>query len=264
MSRWMWIPLGVGMMAAPACGDGTGRIHLSWTVTADGQRVDDCNQVGASNVEVALLSYTSLDDFHHYDAVFPCNDFQGTTVELPAASYSASVDLVDAARHRLDSAGRGGIQVTSGEVAEVDDLMFAFGAGAMVQLRLRVDFGVEGGPDCYPELTEVYREEIDLEDVSGGACLSFPVTGFSRDGGPFASETCGSTIPCVEPNVTQIIALPTGSYQLQVEGFVPRNDAPLLCYQLAQPMPVVLDHDLDLTIQVPAIEDPQDATDCPR
>jgi hypothetical protein len=246
-----------------------GQMHLSWTVTLDGAAVNSCADVGGANPPAKVETLSTLEGTAAAVADrWPCDEFEGTTGELDEGTYTVVVSILEADNTAIVSFDpETGVPVTSGDVTELGTFNFAFEtANPPVTMSLYVDYGAAGGMNCTETAvggSGVIQQNVFLFDVGGTQCLNFAITGTDQEGLPIDGDTCGSTELCMENTVAQLVDLPAGTYEIDVEGWKGATGGnPVLCYRLDAPIQFTISVNSDVDVVVPFNPDPADDVEC--
>jgi hypothetical protein len=235
--------------------DPAGRFSMGWILTAGGGEIS-CADAGAGGV--ASLA-TSASTGTGFEDIFTCEDGQGTTRLIPVDDYTVVVSVLDNNDAALGTSNprQESIDV-DGEVVDLGDFNFTFAGGAPGNLDFGVDYGVLGGSNCGGGSKGVEDQNTTLTVEGGGQCI--PVA-LLLGGVQDVANICSEFPLCTEPNVVQTLPdLPTGDYDLKIEGLFDNTGTSVACYRSIDTF--TIDGDLDLGVLVVPFDDLDDPAFC--
>lgn len=234
--------------AAPEPPPPGARFSLSWTLAdTEGQPIT-CAQVGANFVAVTLRN---RDVMGGNIEVLGCSSGSATSLlTFTPGIYDISFELTGAVGRLAQAPAVTGIELKSGETAELPPI--AFTVDATGKLELVLDTGITGG-NCAGG-AGVDNFTITLQHT-GGDCE--PVTFDIAPGTPTSyTVNCATPVLSTCIDTTQklsVPSLPSGSYRLDVKGKIGGVD----CFTntatiVVPPLSQTLNHTVNLTQQTTA------------
>lgn len=236
--------------AAPEPPPPGAKFSLAWTlIDTNGQPIT-CAQVGANFVGVTLRN---RDVMGGTIEVLGCSSGSATSLlSFTPGIYDINYELTGAVGRLAQAPAATGIELKSGETAELPPIVFTVDATG--KLDLVINTGITGGNCAAGAGVDNFTITLQHSGV-GGACE--PVT-FDITPGTPTSYTVNCATPvlstCIDTTQTlSVPTLPSGSYRLDVKGKIGGVD----CFTngatiVVPPLSQTLNHTVNLTQQTTA------------
>lgn len=224
MKKLALVAFAFASMTATGCifvSDDTGetaQFNYAWTVDP----TSACN----ANTYVSVLSTPSVGQA--FDDIYSCTDLSHDSPSMPLDSYVLSGSLYDDNNTFDDMTddinldGPINVNATLDIADQIKDApLWAFQVGSPASdVDFGIDYGAAGGMNCTETMvggSGVVQQLVSLYDVGGAQCLPFNMA--TNDPAFPTTATCANDI-CFENSITQtLLALPDGSYELEIIGF---------------------------------------------